>query len=205
MDGLMRAAAPALGARDWGAAEAALAGALALQPADPAQSCKLAYNLALVEKRLGKPGEADRRLADLLAGTPDHLNARFEYAAALMDRGAEADALREFEIYLRAAPDDPDARLNAARLCLRLGAPQSAADHLAIAATHRPDDPAIRLAAAEAARDLGRPDEADRSLRRLYSEAPGLRPAILKIMSQGSRGRLPLAVSQLADGESGSA
>jgi tetratricopeptide (TPR) repeat protein len=198
IDWLMRAAAAALNAGDWAAAETALAGVLAEKPGDPA----LSYNLALVEKRLGKSGEAEQRLARVLAEAPDHLNAHFEYASALMDRGAEAEALREFESYLRAVPDDPDARLNAARLCLRSGVPEAAADHLDIAAAHRPGDPAIRLAAAEAARDLGRLEEADRSLRRLYAEVPELRATTLKVMSQGPRGRIPLAVSRLVDTKS---
>lgn len=193
-DRLMRAASEAIGVGDWVGAESALVGCLALIPDDPS----LSYNLALVEKRLGKTADAERRLRDLLKRAPDHANARFEYAAGLMDRGAEAEALREFETYLSTVPNDADALLNAGRLCLRLGRPEDAAVHTMAAEALRPGDPGIRLARAEALRDLGNMDEADRLLRTLYARAPSLRPAILKIMSQGPRGCVPISTDRLA-------
>lgn len=187
-DQLLRDAAAAISAGDWRGAETALLTCLERR----ADDVSLAYNLALVEKRLGKPAQAEQQLARLLATAPDHANARFEYAASLMDRGAETDALGAFETYLAAVPDDPDARLNAARLCLRLGRAEAAAVHLELAESVRPGDPAIRLGRAETARDLGAVDEARNLFGALYRDVPGLRPEILKAMSQGARGRFPL-------------
>lgn len=191
---LMQAVSAALQAADWTGAEAALTQALALVPGEPS----LAYNLALVEKRLGKADAAEHRLAVVLETAPGHANARFEYAAALMDRGAEDSALEQFEIYLGAVPDDADAHLNAGRLHLRRGNVRAASDHFTRAAAARPDDPAVRLATAEADRDLGRLGTAVCALWDLYAREPDLRPAILKVMSQGPRGTIPISARRLA-------
>lgn len=196
IDVLQRQATAALATGDWHAAEQSLRACLAIRSDDPA----LSYNLALVEKRLGKHEDAERRLAGVVAAAPGHARARFELAASLMDRGDETGALGEFEIYLRADPDDPDARLNAGRLCLRLGEAKAAETHLAAAARSSPGDPAIRLARAEAVRDLGDLDRSTAMLRALFGEASALRPAILKVMSQGPRGRIPLRAERCGAG-----
>jgi|GEM_PF-947807 tetratricopeptide (TPR) repeat protein len=190
---LAQSARTAIAASDWQEARRALTALLAARPDDAA----LAYNLALVEKRLGLAAAAEARLAALLAAHPDHANARFEHAAALMDRGAEAEALEGFEACLRLDPNDADALLNAGRLYNRLGDPASAMERLAAAARLRPGDAAIALALAEAQRDAGDLTAADIVFRRLFATAPALRPAILKAMSQGPRGRLPLAATRL--------
>lgn len=186
---LAQSARLAIASADWQGARRALTALLAARPDDPA----LAYNLALVEKRLGMVAAAEARLAALLVEHPGHANARFEHAAALMDRGAETEALEGFEACLRLDPDDADALLNAGRLHQRLGDPNSAMERLAAADRLRPGDPAIELALAEAARDAGDLATADAAFRRLFATVPALRPAILKAMSQGPRGRIPIA------------
>lgn len=176
----------AVQAGDWPAAERALAALLRADPGNPA----LHYNRGLVLRRLGRPADAVAAHDAALARAPGHANAAFERAACLLDLGRLEVAEAGFTDYLAAVPGDADARLNRARIRLRQGRPGEALadlDGLAEA------EPAVRLARAEALRDLRRLDEAEALLAARPGDAPELRAAALKLLSQGAVGRVRLA------------
>jgi predicted Zn-dependent protease len=122
-----------------------------------------------------------------LARDPNHPSAGFERAAVLIDLGEHAAAEDGFRSHLARMPDDADARLNLARLALVRQAAEEALDLIS-----RDGRPEARLVAVEALRDLGRLDEMQAAVSMLADQQPGLRPVLLKIVSQGPRGRLAL-------------
>ncbi|WP_162901266.1 tetratricopeptide repeat protein [Breoghania sp. L-A4] len=176
--------------QDWPAAEAALGLLLKTNP----RNASLHYNLALVLKHQGRLDEALAAIGAALALEPAHQGALFEQAACSMDSGLLEAALDAFTTYLARFPEDTDARLNRARLLLRLG---RAAEALADCDAVSQKTPDLLLVRAEALRDLGLLAEADAILRPLYRDAPALRPLIVKLMTQGSKGRVPLNASTL--------
>uniref|UniRef100_UPI003BAB7D4F tetratricopeptide repeat protein n=1 Tax=Stappia sp. TaxID=1870903 RepID=UPI003BAB7D4F len=183
----------ALARGDWDKAVTALQ-VLAL--ADP-RNASIRYNLGLALRRLGKDEEALAALASACNLAPSHLNARFEHAACLMDLGHLDDAGKAFSDYCRAADQDADGWLNLGRIRLRLGDAQGAVEALERCLALRPDDREARLARGEAVqledRERGHAD-----LRRLYADHPQDRARLLKAMTQGPRGRLPLSGTRLA-------
>ncbi len=192
----------ALAAQDWRLAKKALS---RLLRADP-QNASLHYNLGLVLRRMEQPGEALKSFAAALKHAPDHANALFEKASAEMDLGRMDAAEAGFAAYVARMADDADGWLNLARLRLRRDAAEDAATAFARALALRKDDKEARIGLAEADLRLGR-DGGLEALRVLYADCPELRPRLLKAMSQGPRGRIPLSAralkSAVSDGGSG--
>ena len=183
----------ALARGDW---EKAVTALQVLALADP-RNASIRYNLGLALRRLGKDEEALAALSSACNLAPSHLNARFEHAACLMDLGHLDDAGKAFSDYCRAADQDADGWLNLGRIRLRLGDAQGAVEALERCLALRPDDREARLARGEAVqledRERGHAD-----LRRLYADHPQDRARLLKAMTQGPRGRLPLSGTRLA-------
>lgn len=183
--GTAAAFARAVQAGDWAAAERAVDALLRADPANPA----LHYNRGLVLRRLGRLADALAAHDAALQRAPDHANAAFERAACLLDIGRLAEAETGFSDYLARVPGDADARLNRACIRLRLGRPAEALADLDGLA----EAPPVRLARAEALRDLRRLDEAEALLAPRPGDAPELRAAALKLLTQGAAGRVRLA------------
>lgn len=178
----------ALAAQDWPVARKALA---RLLRADPGNA-SLHYNLGLVLRRMERPEEALAAFGTALKHAPDHVNALFETASARMELGRIEEAEADFSAYAARVADDADAWLNLGRLRLRLDRAEAAAEAFARARTLRKDDLEARIGEAEAGLRLGQ-ESGLATLRALYAEQPDLRPRLLKAMSQGPRGRIPLA------------
>lgn len=178
----------ALAAQDWETARKALK---RLLRAD-AGNASLHYNLGLVLRRLGEADAAEASFAAALKLAPDHLNALFEKAAAAMDAGRHEAAEAGFALYVGKAPQDADGWLNLARLYLRRDAAHEAEEAFGRVLSLRPSDRDAAMGQAEAGLRLGRPEAAS-TLRTLFAELPGERPRLLKAISQGPRGTIPLS------------
>ncbi|WP_417769207.1 tetratricopeptide repeat protein [Stappia sp.] len=191
----------ALAAQDWPGARKALA---RLLRADP-KNASLHYNLGLVLRRMERPEDALAAFGSALKHAPDHVNALFEKASAQMELGRIEEAEAGFAAYTARVADDADGWLNLARLRLRLDRAEGAAEAFARASTLRKDDMDARIGAAEAKLRLGQ-DSGLADLRALHGERPDLRARLLKAMTQGPRGRIPLAsqaLTRAASGEGG--
>lgn len=178
----------ALAAQDWDTARKALK---RLLRAD-AGNASLHYNLGLVLRRLGETDAAEASFAAALKLSPDHLNALFEKAAAAMDAGRHEAAEAGFALYAEKAPRDADGWLNLGRLRLRRDAAHEAEEAFDQVLALRPSDRDALIGKAEARLRLGEPD-AGSNLRALFTELPDERPRLLKAMSQGPRGTIPLS------------
>lgn len=178
----------ALAMQDWETARKALKRLVRVDPGN----ASLHYNLGLVLRRLGDPDAADDAFGAALKLSPGHLNALFERAAAAMDAGRWEAAEAGFSAYLEKAPDDADGWLNLARLRLRRDAAGEAEAAFARVLALRPGDRDAEIGLAEAGLRQGRA-EAAAKLRTLFAELPAERPRLLKAMSQGPRGKIPLS------------
>ncbi|MCA1297896.1 tetratricopeptide repeat protein [Stappia indica] len=183
---------PALANEDWATARKCL---LVLVRADPANA-SLRYNLGLVHRRLGANDLALAALSRALDLSPDHANARFEQASVLLELGRLGEAAEAFDAYTRQAPKDADGWLNLARLRLRLDQAEQALEAFVRHDTLTGGDLESRIGLAEAQLRLGQPEGAA-TLQELYRDHPALRPRLLKSMSQGPRGRIPLRAGAL--------
>lgn len=188
---------PALASEDWPTARKCL---LVLVRADPANA-SLRYNLGLVHRRLGANDLTLAALSRALELAPDHANARFEQASVLLELGRLGEAAEAFDSYTRQAPEDADGWLNLARLRLRLDQAELALDAFARHQSLTKGDMTggdleSRIGIAEAQLRLGQPEGAA-TLQELYWDHPALRPRLLKSMSQGPRGRIPLRAGAL--------
>lgn len=173
----------ALGRQDWPLAESLLRSLIA----GNGGHVGLHYNLGLVLRRQNKNALALAAFDAALARDRVHPSAGFERAAVLLEMGDHAAAEAGFRSHLARDPNDADARLNLARLMLYR---EAAAEALKIiAGDGRPE---ALLMAVEALRDLGRLDEMQSLVSALAKQVPGLKPVLLKILSQGPRGRLAL-------------
>ena len=155
------------------------------------------YNLALVLRQRGGGPEVADWLRRVLAEAPDYHNARFELGVELMNSDAYEEAAGQFASYLKACPNDVDARKNLAQLAARLGHWDQAEEQARSALSMADKDPDLRLTLANILRETGRQDEADALYSRLLTEQPQARAAVLKAMTTGSKGRLPLRLSDL--------
>jgi predicted Zn-dependent protease len=173
----------ALARGDWPAAETLLRAMIARD----VEHASLHYNLGLVLRRQHKEAQALAAFDAALARDPNHPSADFERAAALLELGEHAAAEAGFRSHLARMPEDADARLTLARLAL---CRQAAAEALDLVS--RDGRSEARLVTVEALRDLGRLDEMQAAVAVLARQQPGLRPVLLKIVSQGPRGRLAL-------------
>ncbi len=191
-----RAFQDAVARADWPAAETALRALIAgAGRVGAPERAALHYNLGLVLRRQDRQADAIAAFDMALAQQADHHNALFERAAALMDaalmdNGDLADADTAFAAYLAVVPGDEDALVNRARIALRQGRPRAALDLISTV-----DTGAARLVAVEALIGIGQLDMAREAAARLYRDSPKARPALLKALSQGPRGTLPLRVS----------
>ena len=173
----------ALRREDWPLAETLLRSLIARNGGHAG----LHYNLGLVLRRQHKYALALAAFDAALVRDQNHPAAHFERAALLLDMGDHGAAEAGFRSHLARDPGDADARLNLGRLVLRREAAAEAME--IIAGDGRPE---ARLLAVEALRDLGRLDEMQSLVSVLADQMPGLRPVLLKILSQGPRGRLPI-------------
>ena len=174
----------ALKRQDWPRAETLLRG---LIESSGGQQAGLHYNLGLVLRRQRKDAPELAAFDAALLRDPNHPSAGFERAALLLDTGDHAGAEAGFRAHLALDPGDRDARLNLARLALRR---EAAAEAMELAGGDERAE--ALLVAVEALRDLGRLDEMQALASVMASAIPGLKPVLLKILSQGPRGRLPL-------------
>lgn len=173
----------ALGREDWAAAEVLLRALIAKND----EHAGLHYNLGLVLRRQQKNALALAAFDAALRREANHPSAGFERAALLLELGEHAAAEAGFRRHLAHAPDDADARLNLALLALQRDAAGESLD--LVMHDGRPE---ARMVAVEALRDLGRLDEMQAAVAALAGQQPRLKPVLLKILSQGPRGRLAL-------------
>ncbi|QUS56991.1 tetratricopeptide repeat protein [Pseudovibrio brasiliensis] len=148
------------------------------------------YNLGLVRRRAGNNAQALENFEKTLEFSPQHQGAMFERAAACLDMEDFNTALNDFAEYTAAYPDDGDGLLNLARIALHMEVPDLALQAFQKRAEIENDAENI-LGAAEAMQMMG-DEEGISMLRRLFANNPPVRPELLKIMSQGSFGRVPL-------------
>lgn len=179
----------AIGEGNWPRAEAGFRALAELMP----DTASIHYNLGLTLSRQDRHDDALAAFDTALDLDPNHANALFERAASLIELNRLEEADQGFSSYLNHVGGDPDAILNRSRIALRQDRPRDALDLLET----MPDANATEagLARAEALRDLRRVADANAILGRLYRETPALRPAILKIMSHGAAGSVPLRTS----------
>ena len=178
-------AAAAVG--DWPRAATAIAALLKLDPTNPA----LHYNLGVVRRRGGQTAVAAEAFTAALALAPDHANARFEAAACAMETGDLETARAGFAAYLARVPGDPDAVRNLARVLLKLGRPGEALAHVEGLGD------AAAFERAESLRDLGHIGAATALLGGRWRDRPDERASLLKLMTQGTKGRFPLDPKRL--------
>ncbi|WP_193178122.1 tetratricopeptide repeat protein [Oricola nitratireducens] len=189
-EGLARQFANAAAQGDWPEALAAVEALARVLP----DNASVVYNKALVLRQLGR---ADERIACLdraLALEPGHANARFELASALMDGREFAPAAEQFSAYLASAPEDADALLNLGNCLVRLDRGAEAVTHLRKAHEIAPSQESV-AALATALRDRGDLAACEVLLSAL-PETPESSALRLKILTQGARGRIALAVDQ---------
>jgi tetratricopeptide (TPR) repeat protein len=189
-EGLARQFANAAAQGDWPEALAAVEALARVLP----DNASVVYNKALVLRQLGR---ADERIACLdraLALEPGHANARFELASALMDGREFARAAEQFSAYLASAPEDADALLNLGNCLVRLDRGAEAVTHLRKAHEIAPSQESV-AALATALRDRGDLAACEVLLAAL-PETPESSALRLKILTQGARGRIALAVDQ---------
>ncbi|SDQ82944.1 tetratricopeptide repeat protein [Pseudovibrio sp. Tun.PSC04-5.I4] len=175
---------------DWGLAEKLIHDLLE----DDGMNPSLWYNLGLVRRKAGNNSLAIETFTKTLEMSPNHKGAMFERAAAYLDLEHFHDALNGFAEYTVAFPEDADGLLNLARIALHLEVPDLALSAFQKRADYDNDAENI-IGAAEAMQMQGNEDGIG-MLRRLFANNPGIRPELLKLMSQGSSGRVPLNSKQ---------
>jgi len=177
---------------EFALAAEAFAALIALLPEAPAS---LHYNLGLALKHAGRNREALAALDGALRIDPAHGNARFERAAVLIALKQPQAALEEIDRYLMGAPADVDALRTRARLLLALDQFEKAG------AAYAPFPPATDAEAALAqvsiAAETGPVEQTIGLAREAARTHPGHKAEILKRLTQGRRGALPLAISRL--------
>lgn len=176
----------AIGQKDWPEAETYILLMLSNDESNPS----LWYNLGLVRRRMGNNTQALEDFGEALALSPQHQGAMFEKAATHLDLEDFTAALNDFAEFSATYPDDGDGLLNLARIALHMEVPDLALQALQKRADIKNDAENI-IAAAEAMQMLG-DEEGITMLRQLFANNPPFRPDLLKIMSQGSFGRVPL-------------
>ncbi len=153
------------------------------------------FNLGMVRRRLGDNQTAISHFSRTLELSPQHKQAMHERAATFLDMEDFQAALEALSAYTDAHADDSDGLLNLARIALHMEMPQVALDAFEKRAELE-NDAENTLGVAEAMQMQG-DEEGIKLLRRLFLNNPSVRPELLKIMSQGSRGRVPLRTDAL--------
>lgn len=191
---LAAAAQVAVAAGDWPAAASAfeqLASCLDPLPA------AIAYNAGVAHRRAGHLAAAIDWLDRTLEATPDHLNARYERAAACMDAGRHRAALADFEAYLEFAPEDRDAALNRARLLVSLGRWNDAEVAWSARLDAQPDDREARLAYLAVLAETGHHQALLDRARALLSADQTTGAEIIRHLTHAGRGMFPLRATAL--------
>ena len=184
----------ALAREDWPAALDCLRGLARLGP----PHASIAYNEGLVLRRLHRPAEAAVAHERALALAPEHPHAPFELGAAHLEAGELGRAADAFERHLARAPEDAHAHLNLGRARLAAGDPGRSLAPLERAhAALGTIESALALAAAR--RDAGDLDGC-RALLAALPATPEVAASRLKLMTQGTAGRLPLSAADLVTG-----
>ncbi|KZL18879.1 Tetratricopeptide repeat protein [Pseudovibrio axinellae] len=186
MEEIVKKLEAAISDENWAEAETCI---LALLKTDENNS-SLWYNLGLVRRRAGNNAAAIENFTRALEDAPKHKGALFERAAAYLDLEDFHAALNDFSEFTVAYPDDSDGLLNLARIALHMEVPDLALQAFQKRSEIENDAENI-LGAAEAMQMRG-DEEGISLLRRLFANNPSVRPELLKIMSQGSYGRVPL-------------
>ncbi|MBX2805707.1 MAG: tetratricopeptide repeat protein [Hyphomicrobiales bacterium] len=189
---LLAEAQSAIVAKDWPQAISAFETLLAaFDPAPP----PILYNLGLALKHSGQRYDALERFEQTLAQDPNHLNAQYERASALMDLGFTRVALDAFTIYLGNAPDDMDAKRNCARLLTELGHWEKA--RIAWSDFDPDTDDEAALMAIKLSSELGETDKALALAKKLAGKRQNLRADILQILSHSGTGVFPMQTFQI--------
>lgn len=185
----------ALAAADWQAALGLVDQLIAALPANPS----LPYNKGLVLKNLGRVSDSLVCFRETLGLAPDHHNAQFELAAALLETGQIDESARRFEDYLAAVPEDADAALNLGIALVQQGRAEAAIPHLGYAQSKLGTAQALQWLAT-AKRDSGELAAAEDLLAQLPADDRNAQAARLKILTQGAKGRFPLDSRQFIAG-----
>ncbi len=186
MEEILEKVEAAIAREDWAEAEKYIL----LMLEDDETNPSLWYNLGLVRRRAGNNALALENFTKTLDLSPHHKGAMFERAAACLDMEDFTAALNDFAEFTAAYPDDSDGLLNLARIALQMEVPDLALQAFGKRAELENDAENI-VGAAEAMQMQG-DNEGINMLRRLFANNPSVRPELLKIMSQGSFGRVPL-------------
>ncbi|KZL14174.1 tetratricopeptide repeat protein [Pseudovibrio sp. Ad26] len=186
MEEILEKLEAAIAREDWAEAETYILLMLEEDETNPS----LWYNLGLVRRRAGNNLQALENFEKTLEFNPQHKGAMFERAAACLDMEDFTAALNGFAEFTAAYPDDSDGLLNLARIALHMEVPDLALQAFQKRAELENDAENV-LGAAEAMQMQGNNEGID-MLRRLFANNPPVRPELLKIMSQGSFGRVPL-------------
>ncbi|SFK10137.1 Tetratricopeptide repeat-containing protein [Pseudovibrio ascidiaceicola] len=186
MEEILEKLEAAIAREDWAEAETYILLMLEEDETNPS----LWYNLGLVRRRAGNNLQALENFEKTLEFNPQHKGAMFERAAVCLDMEDFTAALNDFAEFTAAYPDDSDGLLNLARIALHMEVPDLALQAFQKRAELENDAENV-LGAAEAMQMQGN-DEGIDMLRRLFANNPPVRPELLKIMSQGSFGRVPL-------------
>lgn len=177
----------ALGRADWPEALLLADRLIAALPGNPS----LFYNKGLVLKNLERVRDSVACFRETLTLAPDHHNAQFELASALLESGEAEESARRFEDYLAAVPGDADAALNLGIALLQSGRAEAAIPHLGYAHGELGSAQALQWLAT-ARRDSGDLAAAEDLLAQLPSEDANAQAARLKILTQGAKGRFQL-------------
>lgn len=158
-------------------------------------NASLWYNLGLVRTYQHHYEDAVAAFDRTLELSPKHAHAMYQRANAQLELQEFYEALNGFAAFVAESPEHDDGLISLARIALHLEEAELALSALEKRADINNDAENI-IGAAEAMQMMGREDGIA-LLRRIYVKNPGVRPELLKIMSQGSVGRVPLTVSRL--------
>ena len=183
----------AMSREDWPQTEALM---LDLLKTD-GDNASLWYNLGIVRSHTQQYAGAIEAFEHTLGLQPEHPQALYQRAICLLELQNFEDALVGFTAYVEVCPNDEEGLLSLARLALHLEQGELALSALKKREALNNDAENI-IGTAEALQMLGQEDGIA-LLRRIYRKNPGVRSEVLKIMSEGSRGRLPLSLSKLLE------
>jgi predicted CXXCH cytochrome family protein len=139
-------------------------------------------NLAVLYRRLGRPGEAEAALRSALRLAPDFVPALLQLADLLRAQGRDVEGEPLLETALHVAPDDPAALAALGLRRARQGRWPEALAFLERAATLRPEVPRLAHAYAVTLHAAGQADRAIEVLETAHRRRPG-DPEVLKALA----------------------
>lgn len=170
-----------------GPAVAALRHATDLNPKHTQAQLKLAEILTASRKQ-DLVEQAAQRLKDVLAGSPDNLEASDTLAVAESELGKGDDGIDRLEEVLRKAPSDLHAAVNLARLKLRQKDLNGAEEVLKKVVARIPQSPQAAIALGRLYVALGQPGKAEEEIRRALTLDPNNGAALLTLAGIQARG-----------------